>query len=209
MVRKAFNLILLCVLTLVTTVSWAEDAPTDLRFRFAGSSIFAVPTGYARSTASYINDDGESSLFITQALGEILEVSLQRRLSGDYKNENTINGKLVLLCEGRIIPGMTFGVTDVGKKLGDRIYYLAASKNLEDFGLTLTAGVYRDPVDKDKITFFGVEKVILPLISVAAERVDDVNTYGIKITPYPGLSLDVAQRDGKEEMYNLVYTTRY
>ena len=68
----------------------AEDAPTDLRFRYSGSSIFAVPTGKCTSSVSYINDNKDSLAFISQSFGELLEVSVLRRLSGANKNVNTI-----------------------------------------------------------------------------------------------------------------------
>ena len=187
----------------------AEDAPTDFRFRFSGSSVFSMPTGNCTSTVSYLNDDGNSSCFVSQSLGELIEVSVLRRLSGEKKNVNTINGKLALISEGRLIPAICVGAADVNTQLGDRIYFAAASKNFEDFGFSIHAGVCKDPVNDEKKAFFGVEKVVFPLLTVAAERYDEVNTYGIKISPYPGVSLDIAQRDGKEEMFNLVYSRKY
>lgn len=187
----------------------AEDVKTELRFRYVGSSIFTLPTAFCQPSVAYMNDDGDSYGIITQNLGQIAEVSVSRRLSGDYKNKNSINGKLALMSEGRLLPAICIGAADVNQQLGDRIYFAAASKNFEDFGLKINAGVYKDPIDKDKVIFFGVEKVIFPLLTIAAERYDDVNTYGIKISPYPGVSLDIAQRDGKEEMFNLVYSKSY
>ena len=147
--------------------------------------------------------------FISQSFGELLEVSVLRRMSGANKNVNTINGKFALISEGRLFPAITLGAADLNTQLGDRIYYAAASKNFEDFGFSIHAGVYRDPVNREKKSFFGVSKVIFPLLTIAAERSDDIDTYGIKISPYPGMSLDIAQRDGKEEMFNLVYSRSY
>ncbi len=187
----------------------AEDAPTDLRFRYSGSAIFSVPTGKCTSSLAYLNDNKDSLCFVSQNIGELLEVSVLRRLSGANKNVNTINGKFALISEGQLMPAITLGAADLNTQLGDRIYYAAASKNFEDFGLSLHAGVYRDPVNHEKKSFFGIQKVIFPLLTLAAERCDDKDTYGIKISPYPGMSLDIAQRDGKEEMFNLVYSRSY
>ena len=187
----------------------AEEVPTEFRFRFSGSSVFSMPTANCTSSVSYLNDDGESNCFISQSFGQIIEVSLLRILSGDFKSKNTINGKLAFLTEGKFTPAISLGVADVNKQLGDRIFFAAASKNFEDFGFSIHAGLCKDPVDDEKKAFFGVQKVIFPLLTVAAERYDDVNTYGIKISPYPGVSLDIAQRDGKEEMFNLVYSKSY
>ena len=204
----AFALLLGLFVSLSQMVK-AEDAPTAYRFRYSGSSIFSVPTGMCTSSAAYINDNKDSFCFISQSFGEFMEVSVLRRLSGYKKNVNSINGKFALLSEGRVIPAISLGAADINTQLGDRIYFVAASKTIEDFGFSMHVGVYRDPVTRDKKTFFGVEKVIFPLLTIAAERCDDVDTYGIKISPYPGMSLDIAQRDGKEEMFNLVYSRRY
>jgi hypothetical protein len=187
----------------------AENVPTDLRFRYSGSSVFAIPTGKFSSSMSYINDDKNSRCFISQNIGNIIEVSVLRRLSGDNKNTNTINGKLALISEGKLMPAISLGVADVNTQLGDRIYFAAASKSFEEFGFSIHAGLYRDPINREKKSFFGAEKVIFPLLTIAAERCNDIDTYGIKISPYPGVSLDIAQRDGKEEMFNLVYSKSY
>lgn len=188
----------------------ADPLPTNMRLRYGGSSVITLPTGYCKSSVGYVNDNKESHGFITQSLGQLLEVSVLRHWSGDYKNKNSINGKFALLSEGIALPAVAIGAVDINTQTGDdRIYYAAASKNFDTFGLTIHAGIYKDPVDKEKVVYYGAEKVILPLLSVAAEHVDDKFTYGIRITPYPGVSLDVAQRDGKEEMYNLIYSRSY
>lgn len=192
-----------------TQILKAEDVPTDFRFRYSGSSIFSVPTANCSSSVSYINDNKESYGFVSQSFGEFLEVSVLRHLSGEKKGTNTINGKLALISEGKFMPGISLGAADLNTQLGDRIYFAAASKNFEDFGFSIHAGVYKDPINKDKKAFYGLEKVVFPLLSVAAERCNEIDTYGIKISSYPGVSLDIAQRDGKEEMFNLVYLKRY
>ena len=193
----------------LSSIVKAEDVPTDLRFRYSGSSIFAVPTGKCTSSVSYINDNKDSLAFVSQSFGELLEVSVLRRLSGANKSVNTINGKFAIFSEGRLLPSVSIGAADLNTQLGDRIYYAAASKSFEDFGFSIHAGVYRDPINREKKSFFGVQKVIFPLLTLAAERSNDIDTYGIKISPYPGMSLDIAQRDGKEEMFNLVYSRSY
>ena len=187
----------------------AEDAPTNFRFRYSGSAIFSVPTGKCSSSVSYINDDSNSYGFVSQSLGEILEVSILRRFNGTKKNTNTINGKLAIFSEGRVIPALCIGAADINTQLGRRIYYTAATKTFDDFGFSIHAGLCKDPIDNDKKAFFGLQKVILPLLTVAAERYDKIDTYGVKISPYPGVSLDIAQRDGKDEIFNLVYSRSY
>ena len=205
----AFTFCLGLFVGLAQNVKAEEDVPTSFRFRYSGSSVFAVPTGKCGSSVAYINDNKDSACFISQSFGELLEVSVLRRLSGYKKNVNTINGKFALFTEGKLLPAVTLGAADLNTQLGDRIYYAAATKSFEDFGFSIHAGVYRDPVNREKKSFFGVQKVIFPLLTIAAERCDDIDTYGIKISPYPGMSLDIAQRDGKEEMFNLVYSRSY
>lgn len=205
------GLAFLLAFTAFTQPSFAKDPlPTNMRMRYGGSFVLSLPTGYCRPSVAYVNDNKESHGFISQNLGQILEVSVLRYWSGDYKNKNSINGKFALLSEGTLIPAVSFGAVDINTQTGDdRIYYAAASKSFEDFGLTIHVGIYKDPVDKEKVIYYGAEKVILPLLSVAAEHVNDKFTYGIKITPYPGVSLDVSQRDGKEEIFNLIYSRSY
>lgn len=208
--------ILVGLVFLLGFINFAESVfakaplPTDLRFRYGGSSVLSHPTGFCKSSVAYINDNKESYGLISQSLGDLLEVSILRHCSGEYKNTNSVNGKFALMTEGTFLPSIALGAVDINAQTGDdRIYYAAASKNFDTFGFTVHAGIYKDPVDKDKVVYYGVEKILFPLISIAAERVDDKNTYGVKISPYPGLSLDIAQRDGKEEMFNLVYSRSY
>lgn len=188
----------------------AKDIPTKLRFRYCGSSVFALPTGYCKYSVGYINDNTNPYFFASQNLGNLLEVSVLKPLDGDNKNKSIFNGKLALFSEGMGLPAISLGIADVNAQTGnDRIFFVAASKNIDVFGFTAHAGMYRDPISKDKIAFYGAEKIVFPLLSIAAERVDDVNTYGIRISPYPGVSLDIAQRDGKEEIFNLIYSRSY
>lgn len=198
-----------CFFVFFSNKAKAEVAPTDFRFRYSGASVISIPTGKCSSSASYINDDKNSYGFVSQSLGEIIEVSVLRRFNGDNKNTNTINGKIALMTEGKFLPSICVGAADVNTQLGDRIYFAAATKSFDDFGLNIHAGLYKDPINRDKKAFFGIEKVILPLLTVAAERSNDVDTYGIKISPYPGVSLDIAQRDRKDEIFNLVYSRSY
>jgi len=47
--------------------------------------------------------------------------------------------------------------------------------------------------------------MVFPLVTLNAERTDEVNTFGVKLSPYPGVSLELGQRDAKEEIYNINY----
>lgn len=188
----------------------AENLPTELRFRYSGSAVFTAPTAYCRSVTAYLNDNTKSYGFISQNLGDLLEVSVLRPLSDENKGKNIINGKLTLMSEGMALPAISLGLADVNAQSGEeRIGFVSASKNFETFGLSIHAGIYRDPVDKKKIPYYAVEKIVFPLLRLAVERIDEIDTYGIRLSPYPGVSLDIAQRDGKEEIFNLVYSRSY
>lgn len=192
------------IFCLVSSVSLFAQSPR--RFHYMGTSIFTMPTGYARSAMCYINDSGHSAALISQALmSGFLEVSMLRHMNDAESGKSITNFKLKILEEGVAIPSVVWGVSDVNTQLGSKIFYFAASKSIEAFGVHLHAGFYKDPITTDKKQFYGFEKMIFPLVTVGAERNNSIDTYGIKLSPYPGLSLEVAQRNRKEELYNLNY----
>lgn len=182
------------------------EAPTDDRIHYMGTSIFSLPTGFTRSSASYINDDGQSKFLLTQSVWHgAIELGLLRHTSGDYDSKNILNAKLKLIEGDEFFPSIVWGMSDINTQLGSRITYFAGSKSFDYFGTTLHGGVYRDPVTTDREYFWGAEKMVFPLIIVGFERFKDVNTFGVKLSPYPGLSVELALRDGNEEIYNLNY----
>ncbi|MDN5278246.1 MAG: hypothetical protein PWR01_2211 [Clostridiales bacterium] len=200
---KRIVLLAILFVTLLTTNLWAQN---PRRFHYMGTSIFAMPTGFTRSTMSYINDSGHSAVLISQSLmNNFLEVSMLRHMNDAESGKSVMNFKLKLIEEDLIIPSIVWGVSDVNTQLGSKIFYFAASKSIEAFGVHLHAGFYKDPITTDKKTFFGFEKMVFPLVTVGAERNDEIDTFGIKLSPYPGLSIEIAQRDRKEELYNLNY----
>ncbi|GAB4274071.1 MAG: hypothetical protein Kow0029_14210 [Candidatus Rifleibacteriota bacterium] len=154
----------------------------------------------------YVNDSGHSAMLLSQSLmGNFVEVSVLRHLNGAESGKNITNFKLKILEEDLVIPSVVWGVSDVNTQLGSKIFYFAASKSIEAFGVHLHAGFYKDPVTTDKKQFYGFEKMIFPLVTIGAERNDEVDAFGIKLSPYPGLSIEIGQRDRKEEFYNLNY----
>ncbi|MEW6710683.1 MAG: hypothetical protein AB1403_12730 [Candidatus Riflebacteria bacterium] len=180
------------------------------RFQYMGTSVFSIPTGFTRSAMSYINDSGHSAALFSQSLlSGFIEVSMLRHMNDAEKGKNVTNFKLKMIEEDTLIPSIVWGVSDVNTQLGSKVFYFAASKSVETFGVTLHAGFYKDPVNTDKKAFFAFEKMIFPLVTVGAERIDDVDSYGIKLSPYPGLSLEIGQRERKEEFYNLNYYRSY
>lgn len=205
--KIAFLIILLSVIASVAPV-WA--AVSNDRFKFMGTSIISLPTAYTRSSMAYIHDNGDSSFFCSQCLfTNSIEISLRRYQTGPRKDLNAMNAKIKLIGEKLLFPTVAYGISDVYKELGDRIYYFAASKTIDAFGIKLHGGVYRDPLIKANIKYYGAEKIILPLISVCAERCGNVNAYGVKLSPYPGLNLEISRRDKNEEIYNVDYYLSY
>ncbi len=187
-------------------VCHATFASTAFRTRYMGTSNFSMPTGFTRSAACYLNDSSHSSMLLSQAVfNGYLEFSMLRHLNGDEKGKNPLNAKVKLLEEGSIVPSLVWGVGDINTQLGSKIFFFSASKNIEVFGVQLHAGFYKDPITTDKKMFYGFEKMVFPLVTLAAERNDDIDAYGIKLSPYPGVSLEIAQRNSKEELYNINY----
>jgi hypothetical protein len=185
-------------------------AADNLRFHYIGTSNFRFPTAEVRTTTGYVSDGSHNSFFFAQPIfGRFLEVSGLRHLNGPTKNENVLNLKVTCLEEDQIIPSIVWGVSDVQEKLGSKVFFFAGSKNLEAFGATIHAGIIKDPVSTKKNHYFGFEKVVLPLVVVAAESFDGNQTIGIKVRPYPGVSVEYAQTDvntaNRDSIYKLVY----
>lgn len=200
---RVFRIIFILFLG-AASVCNAADIPG--RVRYMGTANFSMPTGFTRSAVCYISDNSNTSMLISQAVfGNLLEFSMLRRLNGAEKGKNSLNLKAKILEEGSIIPSVVYGIGDLNTQLGSKIFYFAGSKNIEAFGVQLHAGFYKDPVTTDKKMFYGIEKMVFPLVTLSAERNDDVDAYGIKLSPYPGVSLEFAQRDRKEEIYNINY----
>lgn len=204
MSARAVRFFLLFALVLLSLQPVSAD--TVRRVRYMGTSIFSMPTGFTRSSACYINDDSHSAMMLSQAfMNGFFELSFLRHLNGDEKGNNPLSFKVKLLEEDTLIPNLVWGVSDVSTQLGSKIFYFAASKNIEAFGVQLHAGYYKDPVTTEKKPFYGIEKMVFPLVTLGAERSNDVDTFGIKLSPYPGISLEFAQRDREEELYNINY----
>lgn len=204
-----FQLLTALVLLLALSAGISE-ATGNPRLRYLGSSNISLPTAYMMGETSYINDAGHDMVMYTQkAQGKLMELSLLRHLNGVESGKNVINVKLNILEEDRLIPNIAWGVGDAGMTLGSRVFYFAGSKTFEAFAATVHGGIIKDPVTTEKKTFIGVEKTILPLVIVAGERVEGQTSYGIKMRPYPGVSLEYARRDdengGEDAIYKLQY----
>ena len=200
---------------LLLTVSLTGFGATEeRRFRYMGSANIAMPTGYTRSLGTYLSDDSHSAIFYShQAVGRLLEISFLRHLDGVEKDKNVMSAKLKLLEEGAFVPSVVWGVSDIQERLGSKVFYFAGSKTFDAFGVKLHGGFYKDPVTTTRKEFYGIEKTILPLVAVAAERVDGMNTYGIKMNPYPGVTFEYARRstgaDNQHSIYKLSYFSSF
>lgn len=194
------------LILVVFSVSPVSAADSIRRSRYMGTAIFSMPTGYVRSATNYINDDSHSAFMLSQAMfGELVELSILRHLNGEFKGKNPMSVKIKLLEEGKMLPSIVYGASDFTKAIGSKLFYFAASKSIETFGVHLHGGFYKEPVTTDRKFFYGVEKMVFPLVTLSAERTDEVNTFGVKLSPYPGVSLELGQRDAKEEIYNINY----
>ncbi len=198
---------LVLLLTLSTAISEAAGNP---RLRYLGSSNISLPTAYMMGETSYINDAGHDMVIYTQkAQGKLMELSLLRHLNDAESGKNVINFKLNLLEEDTVIPNIAWGVGDAGMTLGSRVFYFAGSKTFEAFAATVHGGFIKDPVTTEKKSFVGVEKTILPLVIIAGERVEGQTSYGIKMRPYPGVSLEYARRDDEDGGEDAIYKLQY
>ena len=204
--KRAFLAGLLCCLALTHPLSAAEK---NFRLRYMGSSIISMPTGYLQSQTEYISDDNHSMVQYSQKIMGLVEGSMLRHLGGEFKDQNILNLKVNLLTEDKLIPSVVWGVSDVQTKLGSKVFYLAASKNIEMFGVTIHAGAFKDPVTTKKQPFYGLEKMVLPLVFVVGEHLDGNNSIGMKLRPYPNVDIEIAQRDFGTDHQRAIYKLRY
>jgi len=207
MKRYLANVLLLTIAFVFSfSTLFAADAPLSERLRYLGSGLISAPNAYISSVMSYtFNEDAKFIAISAPVIPETFEVSVYRPTKGEYKNENVYNFKLALIKEQGFIPTLVYGMADVSEELGDRIHYVSLSKTLDAFALTMTAGAYEDPVDSKGKMFYSVDKVIFPLLTVMAERVDDVDAYGLRLSPYPGINLDYARRNKNEDFFRISF----
>ncbi len=200
---------LTCVLFVILFYQTSEAGAQD-RLRYLGSSCFAMPTAYVRNEGGYISDDNHSMGWFSYAVfGKFLEVSGLRHMQGDAKDSNIWNLKVNFLEEDQYLPNLAWGAADAREKLGSKIFYLAGSKTFETYGLTLHGGVIKDPITTEKRGYVAAEKMIMPLVTLAGERFDGKTVLGVKLRPYPGVSVEYAHREGKgitkQAVYRLIY----
>lgn len=212
--KLAFLALCACVCLLIPSLALgAERDPA--RSRYVGSSLLAMPTGYTQTSAGFINDDSHSMGFYSQQLlGRFLEMSALYHLDGRTKGRSVLNLKVNFLAEGVFMPSLACGVGDYKEELGSKIFYVAGSKTLDVFGARIHGGFVKDPVTTEKIAFYGIEKTIFPLVAVMGERYDDENTFGLRLNPYPGISVEYARRmisggTKQQSQYRVIYNKSF
>lgn len=214
MTRTGFIRFLAVLIALLAIKNGCVEAADVSRCRYLGSSNISMPTGYLRGETTYISDDGHNMvMYDQQAMGKLMEFSLLRHMNDNESGKNILNFKLNILEEGGMIPNVVWGVGDAGMSLGSRVFYLAGSKTFESYAVTVHGGFVKEPVTTEKKTFFGIEKTILPLVILAGEHTDGITSYGIKMRPYPGVSLEYSRRDeevgGDADIYKIQYIKSY
>jgi len=206
--KRVLCALLLSVLA-VPAMAPASDADPS-RFRFAGSSILGMPTAYITNGVEYISDDSRSLLLTTVApMGKLLELSWLKPVKANAADKNLFQLKLNILEEDTWIPNVVWGVSDIKEEAGSRLFWFGASKKVDSFGLSVHAGFFKDPVSTKKRPYYGIEKTVFALVGLAAERFEDKNTVGIKVRPWPGVSLEYGRRlsEGSEQesLYKALY----
>lgn len=203
------------ILVSVAATVMADPVATDrLRYRFLGSANIALPTGYTTSSGLVIADGQNNRLFFSyQVLGKLLEVSTLRALSGPGSNQQQLGFKVNILEEDTWIPNVVFGIGDYSEKSGPWMKYFAASKTIESFSLTLHAGRMRDPITTDQHWYFGFDQAIMPLVTLTGERMFERNTLGVRIHPFPQVTIHAAREgigsDDQHDIFQASYQVRF
>ncbi|MBF0408305.1 MAG: hypothetical protein HQM10_13225 [Candidatus Riflebacteria bacterium] len=206
------NKSVLIILFLLVVYSLFSNSCSALesRFKYMGSSMFTLPNAYSYSGVDYIYDNDRSiTMYRLAPFGKFLELSGMKRLNGDNAEKFVLNCKVTILEEDKLIPQICWGMSDYNKELGSRIFYFAATKTLDWFGITLNAGMIKHPITTDKQYYYGIEKTILPLISAFGERYDDSTIIGFKLRAYPEVSFEygryIQENTSKPTMIKLSY----
>jgi len=210
--RRSLFWMLLIAAVMVCPSIRAQTDPYDLRY--LGSSFISMPSGYVNTGVEYITDNERTmTMYSVAPVGKLLEISGLSYMSGARKGKTLFNAKVNILEEGDFIPNVVYGIADFQKKIGNQVFYLAASKNFDAFGVKLLAGALKDPITTVKKPFYGIEKTILPLVSLAGERYEEKNSFALKMRPYPGMSVEFGRRmtDGadQETLYRVVYSNSF
>lgn len=204
-----------CDILLCQKDLYAKDLSNLLNtYRFFGTSCLTIPTAYCKSEFYFVNDDSQTITFVSQNIwGNFAELSYAKFLNGKNSNNNLWNLKLRILEEDKIVPSGVWGVADFKESINSKLFYLVFSKTLDVFGLTLHAGFYKDPITTAKQNFYGIEKMVFPLVTVAAERIDDQTNIGIKVRAYPNISLEYARKifskTDQSSYYKVTYYSKY
>lgn len=205
--KKQFLLIALFLLFFPHVVFGSDY---EFRFHYIGTTNIRFPTAHSMFSSGYVSDGSHNLITFAQPIiGKFLELSGARHLNGPTKDKNILNLKVTLLEEDSFYPKLAWGVSDFQEKLGSKVFYVVGSKNFEAFALTLHGGFIKDPVTTKKKVFYGIEKVILPLIIFSAESFEGNQSFGVKLRPYPGISIEYGQRDvntiHKDSIYKVLY----
>ncbi|HMM20916.1 MAG TPA: YjbH domain-containing protein [Selenomonadales bacterium] len=136
-----------------------------------------------------------------------LEVGIAGFRLDHSSNKTLINGKLELLPETVLTPGLAVGVEDIGDDR-ERTAYAVASKALP-FGFRIHAGVGNGRYDG---MFASLEKTLNPLSVITGNDTFPATTliveydgkkmnYGARMSVLPGLKLDAGWRGQDHGMY--------
>lgn len=189
-------------------------AEPDFRFRYLGSTVVAMPTGYTRTEALYVADGARSLMFFSyRLLGKFLEVSTTRATNGPSDDDMAWNLKLNILEEDTYIPNICWGLGDFREKFGAKVPFFAASKTIDTFGAIIHVGTVKDPTTNKQNVYYGIDKTIFPLVTLIGERMLERNTVGAKLVPQPNLTLLIARegvgRSDQHDIYQASYQVNF
>lgn len=155
----------------------------------------------------HLKDEGGVGVFNFSPIPK-LEVGVAGfRFDDNRSNKTLINGKLELLPETILTPGLAVGVEDINASR-ERTAYAVASKALP-FGFRIHAGVGNGRYDG---VFASLEKTINPLSVITGNNTFPATTliveydgknmnYGARMSVVPGLKLDAGWRGQNHGMY--------
>ncbi|PKK92011.1 MAG: hypothetical protein CVV64_00930 [Candidatus Wallbacteria bacterium HGW-Wallbacteria-1] len=193
----------LCLIFLCVSSIAAHAAP------LGPTAIVDMPSTVVSEATSYETSGGLKYISYTKSflMGNV-EAGGIKELTGS--DENLIFfGKMRVFPETDIIPMAAVGVTGFGSDVRDPSYYLAISKSLTSFGLTLHGGYFRQGRLKaipgssaDSSWYGGMEFGLMNTFSLVGEYWKEKVNLGVRMNLGPGLSASAFARDYENNSFD-------
>lgn len=181
------------------------------------SGLIYAPSAYTSGGVGYYTLSDNKITKVNLVFGGALECGvIHNKLMSNY----SFNLKLPVLEEDDYVPQLALGLYNYKNATLGATSYIALSKHIDSFGVTLHAGYKKNGGLKDAAglfnyktiqaaiddyngnagnTFIGVEYSFLPMFSIMGEQFEKSVNAGIRFRPLPALTIDYDVLDVKKK----------